>query len=178
MRLFLAIALPNEWTIFLQNVQKVLSEHMTAFFTNTSNFHLTLRFIGELEPEQTDALIQTIAQMKTGVSQVNLSIERLGKFRRRGGNLLWIGIKKSECLMSFQNMLEQTLQTFGMEKDYMDFLPHITLARRAHFQKDFSLSDFHPSFPDPITVSTYDLYESHFTEHGVTYELVHRFTLA
>jgi 2'-5' RNA ligase len=97
-------------------------------FTSPQNMHLTLSFIGDCNDNQLKAIKRAMNSMT--FNPFALTVERIGKFKRDGGDIWWAGVRTSPQLMEIQNMLTKRLRSEGItlppEASYM---PHITLGR-------------------------------------------------
>jgi 2'-5' RNA ligase len=105
------------------------------------NFHLTLKFLGKIDDEQTinmikkrletfsfDKEFKKINNNKKNNSELNITLSHIGEFvvgeQRR---IVWVGIKEKELLKSIQEKVDNLLYPI-LEKDKR-FFPHITLLR-------------------------------------------------
>ena len=126
MRLFIAINFNNgikSGLIALRDELRSRSER--GNFTRDENLHLTLAFIGEVNPKKVDK-IKVIMETVT-FAPFAASVERLGTFSR--GTLWWAGLREDKPLMDLQHEIEHKLTLCGFEMDGRKYSPHITLGR-------------------------------------------------
>ncbi len=96
--------------------------------THAHDLHLTLRFLGPLDPEAL-ARVEGAAESVTGVSPVPLCIDRLGHFPR--STILWAGPSVPGAgLLGLVAGLEEALNARGFVPEARPFRAHITLARK------------------------------------------------
>uniref|UniRef100_C6E7Z2 RNA 2',3'-cyclic phosphodiesterase n=1 Tax=Geobacter sp. (strain M21) TaxID=443144 RepID=C6E7Z2_GEOSM len=124
-RLFVAIDLPEEIKASLSQLSCAVPG---ARWVDPSQIHLTLRFIGDVDP-------QTVSRIKKVLSVVQfapfpLSVAGVGHFPPRGfPRVLWVGVEPRPELMALQQRIESALQRAGVSPEERPFSPHITLAR-------------------------------------------------
>ncbi|MEM7170802.1 MAG: RNA 2',3'-cyclic phosphodiesterase [Pseudomonadota bacterium] len=125
MRLFVGLALPDEvrWQL-----EKLASGLPGARWVVPENYHLTLRFIGEVgrhDGADIDSVLSGIAP-----PAFDLQLHGLGQFGdRRSLRALWAGVRSSEGLAHLQAKVEQGVQRSGQPPETRKFKPHVTLAR-------------------------------------------------
>jgi 2'-5' RNA ligase len=134
MRLFFAVKPRGLFLKALEAVSGDLKRLLrNASFVPVQNIHLTLCFIGETDK------IELIKASAVGVSfdPFDLETDKPGVFN---GNLIWIGLKTSDALLSLSAAIRARMRDNGILFDPKPFKPHITIARRADIQSNFSLT--------------------------------------
>ena len=128
LRLFIAInfkaetrAVLAEWRDELQAVAS------RGRFSPDENLHLTLAFLGECDNEQLELVKSVLAE--TEFEAFEISVGRLGRFRRRGGDIWWAAAEESAELIVVQGDLYSRLMAAGFALEEREFVPHITLGR-------------------------------------------------
>jgi RNA 2',3'-cyclic 3'-phosphodiesterase len=98
-----------------------------ARWIDPANYHLTLRFIGDID----DALARDIAGMLGSVQRgaFELRLDRLSSFGGRKPRAVVAAAKQVPQLMELQAEQERLFQRLGLEPDGRKFTPHVTLAR-------------------------------------------------
>ncbi len=128
MRLFIAIDFHAEFRMKLAALRDELRmESMQGRFTPFENLHLTLAFLGECDDKQ-------LAEAKSAMDRVefkpfSIHIGRIGRFRRRGGDLWWAGVSENQPLTQLHAELTDNLREAGFQIEKRRFSPHITLGR-------------------------------------------------
>ncbi len=128
MRLFIAVNFDGETIGRIKAVQDRLRAVSRGGFTHPDNFHLTLVFIGEVHPDRVAAIRQAMDDI-TG-APTELTFDRTGCFRREGGDIWWIGLKRNDVIEKLHHDLADKLTTQGFRLQDRRFTPHVTLARR------------------------------------------------
>ncbi len=175
MRIFIGIGFSDEY----KNILKKIKEHWkTKLFskikwTEEKNFHLTLRFLGEVEDHRVDQVKDALCNIK-----MNSFIFEAGS----GGffpnikrpRIIWVGSKKGEkeCINLEQN-ISNNLDILGFKKQDKPFKVHLTLGRIKYFDhKDRwpllqrYLNDI--TWPE-LTISHFTLWQSTLTRQGPIY---------
>lgn len=129
MRLFIAINLSSDTRSRLVAVRDELRSHSKrGSFVPEDNLHLTLAFLGECDLEQTASAKSAMDAIE--VNPCVLRVERLGRFKRQGGDIWWAGLREDKALIDLQRDLASNLMASGFVLDSRKYNPHITLGRR------------------------------------------------
>lgn len=97
--------------------------------TRPENLHLTLAFLGQTAPNKVDAVRQ--AMDRAGAQKLELVFDRVGVFRRTGGDIWWLGMRDDPELFALQSRLTRELRRAEFPLEERKFVAHLTLARRA-----------------------------------------------
>lgn len=169
MRLFLAIDPPTEVQTGLEPITQV--EIHGAKWVLPAQYHLTLRFLGEVGDEAKQTLIESLKGINRPAFRCGL--EGIGVFPNpRRPSVLWVGFAPCPDLFALQEIIEREAQKLGFAREPKPFHPHLTLARfktlpaedlGAFLQKyrDFSLP--------PFEVREFHLYSSLLSLKGSEY---------
>lgn len=143
MRLFIAILFTKEIKDKLnQEIEELKDFSVKGNFVDYHNLHLTLSFLGELNSDIQAKEAMSRAIMYSGIKEFTITIKGLGKFGRREGDILWAGIEHNEYLYRLQKSLTKELLTLGVKVEDREYKPHLTLARKAIMQEEFSMNEF------------------------------------
>lgn len=127
-RLFVALDLPPSLRTQLSYLAGGLPG---ARWTPPENYHVTLRFIGEVPPYQAEEADAALSALRA--PGFELTLAGMGTFARggRGGKAtaLWAGVERTPALDHLQSKVETALQRAGFEPERRRFSPHVTLAR-------------------------------------------------
>ena len=124
MRIFIAVELTEDLRkSLIGTIHDLKRAGVKGQYTPAGNLHMTLAFIGE-----TDRL----PEIRKAVQSVKfrpfrLTLSELGNF----GDIVWVGAKGNQGLAELSRAVREALDAAGIPFDRKDFLPHITLIRRA-----------------------------------------------
>ena len=106
-----------------------------ASWVRTERYHLTLAFLGEIEPRQAEAAER--AAMDVRVRPFRLQLDTVGHFE--GPNVVWIGPQSLPPeLTQLKAELDRELLRFGLPVVAGRFTPHITCMRGVREAPDVS----------------------------------------
>jgi len=128
MRLFIAINFDEPTVARIMEIQQRLREMGRGSFSHPENLHLTLAFLGEIEPQSVRDIQEAMAQLVVPI--LRLEFSSVGDFRRDGGSLWWVGLAPNRELTALQKELTAQLKARGFVLEERRFSPHITLARK------------------------------------------------
>ena len=147
MRLFIAVNFNESIKINLSDIMERLKPYaVQGNFTPTENLHLTLVFLGEVEPDRVDKI--TMAMEEVVTKSFLLKFSGFGHFRRDGGDIYWIGVEKNETLQDMQSQLTKLLIRAGFSIEERKFKPHLTIGRRIIFNNSFNEKEFSRTLPE------------------------------
>ena len=128
MRLFIAIRLSDAMRDAALAVQRELRyQGVRGNYSAEANLHLTLAFIGEYP----DAAPVLEAIRESSLKPFELQLEGL----RLVGETWCLGLKQCPPLMAYAGRLRRILSEAGIPFDPKRFTPHITLLRRAEWDR-------------------------------------------
>ena len=128
MRLFIAINFSDETRSQLLALRDELRiRSVRGNFSSPENLHLTLAFLGECDAGQLQSA--KTAMDAVSFSPFELSARRVGRFRRDGGDIWWVGLGESNELLGLQRELTDKLINAGFSLDKRKYTPHVTLGR-------------------------------------------------
>jgi 2'-5' RNA ligase len=174
-RLFVALELPADFRQRLTHLQTGIPD---ANWVAEENFHLTLRFIGEVPGSS----FESIATSLESLSAPGFSIEPCGlnHFGSKQPRAIWVAIKDCPSLLHLAKKIETALQRTGLAPEQRKFTPHITLARlkNATPQRIGSYLSANGDFAyPPIEVDHFTLFSSILGQSGPTYHVEHHYPL-
>ncbi|MCI0753958.1 RNA 2',3'-cyclic phosphodiesterase [Teichococcus vastitatis] len=168
-RLFVALPIPEE---LREQLADLAGGIPGARWVPPENYHLTLRFIGEVDGWQADEVDEALANIRA--RPFAMQPGGLGLFEKAGRlTSLHVTVKRSERLLHLQSKVEQALQRAGLPPERRRFAPHITLARteKAAPDKLIGFVQAHNLFrPPPITIEHFSLYSSLLGKEQAHYE--------
>ena len=93
--------------------------------------HLTLKFLGEIDPETVDAVADAMVAAVEGVAPFEFAVAGIGAFPPRGApRVVWAGVDDAAGgLTRLHKGLERELRKLGFPREKRAFRPHLTLGR-------------------------------------------------
>lgn len=168
LRLFVALDLPTEMRA---EVAALAGGIPGARWVPPENYHLTLRFIGEIENWRAQEVDDALAAIRGNA--FDLSLAGLGTFEKAGRiHSLWVGAERNEVLTHLQNKVETALQRTGLAPERKRFSPHVTIARteRAPPEKVIGFVQAHNLFrATPVRVEHFTLFSSRLGKEASVY---------
>ncbi len=133
-RLFVAFALPESVKTALEAVQAELASAVSresVRWTRPDQLHLTLKFLGNVEPNLVPALTEAVARVCHGFQPLRLRVQGIGFFPSIGPpRVAWAGADDANGnLTELQAALEMAVGDFTHERSEGSFTGHITLGR-------------------------------------------------
>ena len=134
LRLFLAIEIPEnvrtELRRFQQELQPLLPPRIVRW-TKPEQFHLTLKFLGNVPAADVPALSEAARAVCAMRSPFLLRAEGVGFFPNHcAPRVFWVNLKNPDGrLLEFQRQLEGAVERFAEKEEPKKFTAHITLAR-------------------------------------------------
>ena len=138
MRLFVGVDLP--WELRHRIAALATTGIQGARWVPPENFHLTLRFIGEVPPHRAEEVDLALAALRG--KGFDLTLAGVGTFSKGDrANTLYVGVERNPRLEHLQTKIETALQRVGLDPERRRYRPHVTLARLDN-APDFKLAAF------------------------------------
>ncbi|HEX5505276.1 MAG TPA: RNA 2',3'-cyclic phosphodiesterase [Thermomicrobiales bacterium] len=131
-RLFVAVELSEEARGALAEAQAACRRcALPVRWVDPQGAHLTVKFLGAVEPERVAALTDALATIVTGHRPFLLWTGPTGAFPSpRRPRVLWLGVTgPTDCLDDLQQDVEFALHGLGFPLEGRPFRPHLTLGR-------------------------------------------------
>lgn len=123
-RLFTALQVPPEAASRLAMMRSGLPG---ARWIDPENFHITLRFAGDVDGRTGDAFADALAAIRA--TAFALRLDGLGAFGGGRPRTLFAAVAPSEPLTTLQRANERAARQAGLAPEPRNFTPHLTLAR-------------------------------------------------
>ena len=130
-RCFVAVEIPEPIQALLKPVQTHLqSEVRKASWTKLGNFHLTLKFLGDVQTETVDAINKAVQNVANTQEPFSIALGGIGAFPTLARpRVIWAGIKhNASAVASLAKAVNVELKQLGFPTDNR-FHPHLTLGR-------------------------------------------------
>lgn len=185
-RLFVAIQIPydEKFSTAFQKLRQSSSKLDKINWIDYENLHMTLKFLGDTEPDLIPSLENSIEELTNNISLFFVTLNRIGAFGSRyQPRIIWVGscdvVKEINVL---HKEFEKRMRAFGFKPSFGNFVSHATLARIHHiddkkfFWKQIQASA--PMFNFTFEVKEIILFESILhNQHTPEYKLIKRFEL-
>lgn len=179
LRLFVSLDLPPSLKDQLGRLQGSLRSRVDGIrWVRPEGIHLTLKFLGWVEPSRTESVVQALQWEAASANGFRFRFGGLGLFPdRRRPRVLWVGLQEvplqpeSERLVRFQQRLDAALEAVGFAREARPFAPHLTLGRVGGKLSDAAVDRiFQTPVPEAsFEVGELDLMQSELKREGAVY---------
>jgi 2'-5' RNA ligase len=192
MRVFVGLDIPDE-------IRNAIARYMDGLrnfapdvkWVRPESFHVTLKFIGELKPEQVDELKRALSVVKA--APLDITFRDTGFFPNgKRPRVFWVGIHATDALPRLAAAVDHASALAGAPLETNPYKPHLTLSRAGSgsphprpgerpSDKLARLADKLKSLPQPdfgtMTAREFYLYESKLNPSGARYSKLQAFPL-
>lgn len=133
----------NGFVPLINDLQARLQHEKRITWCKPDNIHLTLKFLGDTNPQDVPAIINTVTKIIDNHSHFVMDFNRTGVFGSHyAPRVIWLGM--NETPKELYDLEEDILTAFdkiGFLRDRQNFVPHLTLGRikdlceKQYFQK-------------------------------------------
>lgn len=178
MRLFTALNLPDDVRSTIAALRA--PDQLDARWTDPDQYHITLRFIGEVDAD-------TAARYQAALASIDAPEAECTPYgldvlpSRRNPSVLIVGLERTESLLSTYRAVSNALESEGLDPEERTYRPHVTLARLDDLSPEtvHTFLDAHDASNLPSFHTEYaHLYESTLTPDGAVHERRASFELA
>ena len=179
MRLFLAAPLTEDARhAIAAHLRGSLAHPLPGRPVRPENWHLTLRFLGDVDEAGTDWVIREVDAAERGPA-FTVRWGSLGAFPRpRRATVLWLGLERgAEEAERLAAVVEEAVEAAGFAPEDRPFRSHMTLSRLRPDQDVTAVLDAVPPVGLAMAVERVVLYRSHLGPGGPRYEEIESFPL-
>jgi 2'-5' RNA ligase len=127
-RIFIAIDLPSPIRERIKECQAALSvAEAKLTFVNADSAHITLKFIGEVDPSQLDPIIAALNTIR--FMAFPFEVAGIAVNNPRSPRVIWGNVQDKGACAALHQQIESVLVPFGIPREGRKFTPHVTLAR-------------------------------------------------
>ena len=123
-RLFTALEIPRDAALQLSLLRGGLQG---ARWLDAENYHITLRFIGDVDSHMADEVAHALDRVQR--REFQLSLCGVGVFGGKKPHSVFASVVPASDLLQIQGEMERICQRLGLAADPRKFTPHVTLAR-------------------------------------------------
>ena len=177
-RIFLALTPNKELNDHIIELKKelkntVLSEADINWQKN-SNHHLTINFVGAMEPEQLEEMYVGIEQINF-MSHLQIDLSAVSFFPNEESQLLVALAKPTNQLQKIFERVDEVVTRIGFGSSLKTYRPHITLGRfKDKSRPQYSFEEF-SEINISSRINILDVYESEFDQGRTNYSLLKSF---
>lgn len=135
MRIFVAVELPPELRDALASAAaQVLAGVREARLLQPGSLHVTLRFLGELEPARVEDALAGLREAAAGGRPGTAQMQGFGAFpSATHPRVVWAGVDDAErTVCDLEEAVSSRLDPRGFPREQRPFHPHVTVARFRH----------------------------------------------
>ena len=123
-RLFTALEIPTDAALSLSFLRGGLP---SARWVDPENYHLTLRFIGDIEARLADEIVAELDRIdRPGFT---IALDGIAAFGSKKPHSIYAGVTASPDLVELQADIDRLCRRLGVPADNRKFVPHVTVAR-------------------------------------------------
>lgn len=189
-RTFIAFNLPDEIknTIFPFYSLLISPSYKYIKWVEEKNLHITIKFLGNTNIDHLDQIRQIISHIKNNFV-FEFILNSFGMFPSEyQPKVLWVSFsgntETNNYLPSFQQQLENELAGLGFTQEKRKFLPHLTIARIKHLNKEDKISfqqailknfikEFQKAEKKSFIIPKITLFKSTLTPKGSIYDIIY-----
>ncbi len=177
-RVFIAISLSEAISKKIEVIQdKLKKTKADVRWVKPANIHLTLKFLGNISPEQIFGLKEELEKVAQKFQPFPIFIEEMGSFPSIDSpRVIWVGITRGkEILNKMNKAIEDDLAKIGFPREERAFHPHLTLGRcrsskhRSQLAKQIKAES---ASLGALAVDKISIYRSLLTSEGPVYSLL------
>ncbi len=174
-RLFTGLEIPDEIAFDLSFMQGGIPG---ARWIDPENFHLTIRFIGDIDAGLARDVTRALDEVK--FPSFRLALKGVGIFGGKQPHSLFVGVEDNGELKRLQALHDRLFQVLGLPAEGRKFVPHVTLARLRNadpraLQRYVELHSLFRS--TPVDVSEFVLFNSRPLRGGGPYGIQEAYQL-
>lgn len=130
MRVFVALELPSSVKDKLVTYQdKIRDLYPVGNYSFGDNFHVTLKFIGEVGIDDLSGIKACMDQVVLDQVEFEVSLGGFGVFGKGNRGVVWTRVLDNMSLCRLSRELEDCLVGCGYVREDRSFRPHVTLGR-------------------------------------------------
>jgi RNA 2',3'-cyclic 3'-phosphodiesterase len=182
MRTFIAVPLPDECHRMIRQIlDRMHSFRSEVRWSSIHSIHLTLKFLGEIDPASLPRLASVLKQQAV-VPGFSLTLRGLGVFPNpKNPRVVWCGISdESGGLAALQAAVEAACESLGFGREERPFHPHLTLGRvqgKKNLQPLMDYIRIGSGLECPFRADDYQIYQSVLSPRGAVYTVLDKIDL-
>ena len=151
-------------------------------WTPIESIHLTVKFLGEIEPSVLPLLADGVRRAVANSGVFSLRLHGLGAFPSlRSPNILWCGVQGDiERLQALQQAVESACAQLGFASEQRPFRPHLTLGRirsRRNLRPLLNCIRINSPLECVAAIERINVYQSSLSPRGAIHKILESFPL-
>lgn len=183
MRTFIAIDIPP--TKEIQELQSDIFANLKGVdikYTDKTQHHITLSFLGDTSAEQVSALCASLETIKCSLNRMDIHLRGIGVFKSgQKPSAVWVGIEPNTTLDNLWFDINKRVEADNIKIEKRKFSPHLTLGRIKRIEPMHNLAYFKQKYQKTlfgkIPVTEFVFYQSILTQQGPIYKPIRKFML-
>lgn len=178
MRLFAAVEIPQKHLESVHAAVEPLRQALSgARWTAPLNWHVTVKFFGEVPEDRVDELAEAVAGAARSAESMESRLLDVGAFPSlRRARVLWVGI--DDPASGLDALAQELSRVSEKPAEKRPLHPHLTLARlKVPVSVEKVVEGCRPFDLDrsPFPIDRITLFRSHLSPRGARYEVLKRF---
>jgi 2'-5' RNA ligase len=176
-RLFLAVPLDSQVKAML--AQHLAQQVLPGRAVPPDNWHLTVRFLGDLDLVTQERLTAELDQSDLG-SSFEIVLGEMGAFPRPAkATVLWLAVDRGvDRLIKLNEVVEEAVEAIGLPPEDRPYAAHLTVSRIRPEHDARNLIKAYGPMPFRWLADELVLYRSHLGRGGAVYEPLESFPLS
>lgn len=174
-RIFIAVRIiPEQKLLEVFSSFKNMLAKDSVKWTEISNIHLTLEFLGDTDDDKITVLSAMLKEKCSSFAHFSFNLKGSGIFKSiRDPRTIWMGVDLSERLQDLKKNIQTGLADAGFKTGDKPFSPHLTLGRIRYLRTPDSLMKvlemYKDTFIQTVGVNEVILYQSILKPSGPLY---------
>ena len=136
-RTFIAVDIPEDIKEDIEKAKRALKNIGDVKWVERENIHITLEFLGNLEPGEVERLKEALSRGLEGERKFPLTTGGIGAFPSLSSpRIIWVGVE-GEGIKRLHDRVEGIVKGLGLKVEEREFSPHITIGRARRNIKGF-----------------------------------------
>lgn len=136
-RIFTGLEVPDTMA---EDLSKLRGGLMSARWVEPEDYHLTLRFIGDVDERTANEIADLLYMVRRRPIEVTLT--GLGAFGGDKPRTLYVAVRQTQPLLELKAEHERIMRRAGLPPETRKFVPHVTLARLGRDATARSVADW------------------------------------
>ena len=179
-RIFLALTLEKGFNDQIIEIKKELKSNLlkdaNISWQKNDQHHLTLYFVGEMEPEQINQMNEDLSKINLAGFSKSIDLTSVSFFPNENSQVLSALVKPNSHLKNLHKEVEKVVVNIGFGSELKEYRPHITLGRfKDKDRPQYEFEIFEESLKGKV--NQLDVFESEFDKGKTEYTVLKSFKL-